>query len=369
MNKEFKILVERFYFEEMSSYSSRTKESYQTAINHFLARIGKRDRAYFTKQDILRYLNSEKLNKLEISTQNLYKRFLKKFFKWYGIEESFLQKIKKKREQIKEIRKSDLVSLKDVQTMLNNTDNLQHKCLLILNYETAARINETRHIRIEDITQYEQYASVFIGVSKTQQRNLPIIQSIPYINQWLNNHPLRQNKKAYLFIGKYHGSYQQYSTPGLYLIFKNCGVCLDKNVYPHLFRHSRITELAKYLTEAELCRFAGWVIGSKQVRRYVHLAQEDVENKILSIHGIKSLKQPEQKAILDVIKCPRCTYENSSLDKYCSRCGSVLDIKTVIKHQEKARELEEIIGASEIKQYIDKLFDEKVFKILDKKKE
>ena len=135
-----------------------------------------------------------------------------------------------------------------------------------------------------------------------------------------------------------------------------------------MFRHSRLTELAKYLTEAELCRFAGWSIGSNQVRRYVHLAQEDVENKILSIHGIKPLKQPEQKTILEIIKCPRCTYENSSLDKYCSRCGSVLDIKTVIKHQEKARELEEIISASEIKQYIDKLFEEKVFKILNKKK-
>ncbi|KKK45909.1 hypothetical protein LCGC14_1079550 [marine sediment metagenome] len=369
MNKQFRTLVDKFSFEEMNHYSPHTKDLYRTAINHFLARIGKREPAYFTKEDILRYLNSEKLNRLEISTQNLYKRFLKKFFRWYGIEDSFLQKIKKRREQIKEIRKSDLVSLQNVKTMLNNIDNLQYKCLLISCYETAARIDEIRNIRIEDITQYEQYASIFIGVSKTQQRSLPIVQSIPYINQWLNNHPLKQNKKAYLFMTKYKGSYQQYSRTGLYLIIKKCGKSLDKKIFPHLFRHSRLTELAKYLTEAELCRFAGWRIGSRQVRRYVHLSQEDVENKILSIHGIKPLRQPEQKTILELIKCPRCTYENSSLDKYCSRCGSVLDIKTVIKHQEKARELEEIISTSEIKQYIDKLFEEKVFTILDKKKD
>lgn len=367
MNKAYKTLVETFFFEEMTNYSDNSISAYKTAINHFLVRIGTRERAYFTKQDILRYLNSEKLKRLEISTQNLYKRLLKKFFSWYGIDRTFLQKIKKQKEPIKEIRKSDLVSLKDVKLMLENIDNLQYKCLIILNYETACRINEIRHIKIEDITQYEQYANVFLGVSKTQQRNLPIIQSVPYINQWLNNHPLKNKKDAPFFIRQYNGIYEKYSKPGLYLVIRKCGKFLDKKIYPHLFRHSRLTELAKYLTEAELCRFAGWRIGSNQVRRYVHLAQEDVENKILSIHGIKPLKQPEQKTVLEIIKCPRCTYENSSLDTYCSRCGSVLDIKTVIKHQKKAKELEEIISASEIKQYIDKLFEEKVFSILDKK--
>ena len=118
--------------------------------------------------------------------------------------------------------------------MLKNIDNLQYKCLIILNYETACRINEIRHIRIEDITQYEQYANVFLGVSKTQQRNLPIIQSGPYINQWLNNHPLKQNKKAYLFIANYRGSYQQYFKSGLYLVIKKCGKCLNKNIYPQI---------------------------------------------------------------------------------------------------------------------------------------
>ena len=366
MNSGFKTLVEKFFFEEMPHYSKNTKIIFKTAINHFLLSIKSRD---FTKQDILRYLNSEKLKSLEVSTRNLYKRNLKKFFKWYGIEASFLEKIKKQKEIIKEIRKSDLISLGNVKRMLKNTDNSKHKCLIILTYESAGRLNEIRNIRISDITQYEQYANVFLGVSKTQQRNLPIIQSVPYINQWLNNHPLRQDKDTSLFVSKYNGSFHQYSLLGLYFIIKKCAKCLDKNIYPHLFRHSRLTELAKYLTEAELCRFAGWIIGSKQARRYVHLAQEDVENKILSIHGIKPLKEPEQKTIVNIIKCPRCTYENSSLDKYCSQCGSVLDIKTVIKHQEKARELEQIISASEIKQYIDKLFDEKVFKILDKKKD
>lgn len=208
-----------------------------------------------------------------------------------------------------------------------------------------------------------------MSVSKTIQRNIPVIQAIPYINQWLNNHPQRDNPKAYLFIREYNKTYERYSRTGIYTIIKKVGECLEKNIYPHLFRHSRLTELAKYLTEAELCRFAGWSIGSRQVRRYVHLAHEDVENKILSIHGIKLPKESEPKEIIKTIKCPVCTYENSNIDTYCSRCGSVLDIKTAIKHQQKAKELEKRIDASEIKQYIDKLFEERVFKVLNKEKD
>ena len=116
-------------------------------------------------------------------------------------------------------------------------------------------------------------------MSKTKPRPIPIIYSIPYLSQWLNNHPNRDNPNASLFVRLYKGKYGQYTTTGLYLIIKNIAKCLNKEIYPHLFRHSRLTELAKHLTEAELCKFAGWVIGSKQARRYVHLAHEDVENK------------------------------------------------------------------------------------------
>lgn len=302
MNNQFKKIVDTYFFEEMNIYSVNSLIGHRTAINHFLGRIGKREPASFTKQDILRYFNSDKFQRLNASSQNLYKRHLKKFFRWYEIEDSFLQKIKKRREKLKTFRKGDLISLKDLEKMIKNTDSLQYKCLIIVLYETSGRVDEIRNIRIEDITQYESYTSIFLNISKTIQRNIPVIQAIPYINQWLNNHPKRDNPKAYLFLREYRKTYARYSRTGIYTIIKKVGECLKKNIYPHLFRHSRLTELAKYLTEAELCRFAGWSIGSKQVRRYVHLAHEDVENKILSIHGITLPKESEPKTVITTIK-------------------------------------------------------------------
>ena len=142
---------------------------------------------------------------------------------------------------------------------------------------------------------------------------------------------------------------------------------MNKKVYPHLLRHTGLTEMAKHLTEFQLKQLAGWTMDSKQASRYVHLSNQDLENKMLELHGIKPPEEQEEVTHIEIIRCPRCDFANSELDKYCSRCGSVLDIKTVLEHQQDAKELEQILNASDIKQYIDKLFEEKVFKILDKK--
>ena len=148
MNYEFTKLVDTFFFEETNNYSDNSIRAHKTTINHFLAKIGKCEPAYITKQDILRHLNSDKFKKLKITTQNLYKRHLKKFFRGYGIEEAFLDKIKKRREKFKTFRKRDLINYEGIQKIIKNTDNLQYKCLIIVLYETAGRIDEIRNIKI-----------------------------------------------------------------------------------------------------------------------------------------------------------------------------------------------------------------------------
>ena len=357
INNEFRDLVDNFFFEEMDSYSENSKKSYRSAINHFGRFI--KYNLDFNSNDILKYFNSDYFNKSNVTTQNLYKRHLKKYFRWKGIEEDFLAKIKKKREIKKVFRKEELLSPEDIRLMIENTDNLQYKCLIIVLYETAGREDEIRNIKIGDITQYDSYNTIFLSKTKTLQRNLPVIQSIPYINQWLNNHPQKNDNNSPFFGRKYSGEFKEYSRTGIYLIIKKKSAFLKKKVYPHLFRHSRLTELAKHLTDAELCRFAGWVIGSKQIRRYIHLVSEDVENKILSIHGITKKEELEQKSVIEVVKCPRCTYTNSSLDSFCSRCGCALSVKTLMKHEIKAAELERLIEKSDFKKYVDELFEKK----------
>jgi site-specific recombinase XerD len=67
-------------------------------------------------------------------------------------------------------------------------------------------------------------------------------------------------------------------------LVKSCG--LDKQVYPHLFRHSRATHLADKLTEAQMKILFGWAGNSDVPSVYVHLSGRDVEEALLRIYGI-----------------------------------------------------------------------------------
>ncbi|WP_456477768.1 hypothetical protein [Geoglobus ahangari] len=65
-------------------------------------------------------------------------------------------------------------------------------------------------------------------------------------------------------------------------------------------------------------KYMGWVLGTKMIKRYIHLADQDVENAILSLYG---LKPKNENWDLKVRKCPRCEFINDAESRFCSRCG------------------------------------------------
>ena len=67
-------------------------------------------------------------------------------------------------------------------------------------------------------------------------------------------------------------------------VAQNAGI--DKPINPHHFRHSRATDLAKKLTEAQLCQYMGWIQSSKEAATYVHLSGRDMDKAILTLHGL-----------------------------------------------------------------------------------
>jgi integrase/recombinase XerD len=61
---------------------------------------------------------------------------------------------------------------------------------------------------------------------------------------------------------------------------------LKKGVCTHLSRHSRATELASMLTEAQLKGHLAWVQESKAASKYVPLSGRDIDDVLLKAHGI-----------------------------------------------------------------------------------
>ena len=109
-------------------------------------------------------------------------------------------------------------------------------------------------------------------------------------------------------------------------IAKRAGI--KKNVHPHIFRHTKLTEMAKVLTDAELRIFAGWTKSSNMAAVYTHLNSNDVNNKILEKRGLINQEVQQEEKLLEPIKCTNCNNLNPVGNTICEFCNQILDPKT-----------------------------------------
>lgn len=152
-------------------------------------------------------------------------------------------------------------------------------------------------------------------------------------------HPLRDDPNAPVFITerKYDGNYlrlnEQTVNNMLNGLAEKAGV--KKNVYPHAFRHGRLTDLAKRgFNEMELRIFAGWTKESNMPATYLHLSGSGIEKKLFAKNGIIEDDNKEREEELKPVNCPRCKTKNPAGAKYCFTCSMVLDHKLAVEVQD-----------------------------------
>jgi len=177
----------------------------------------------------------------------------------------------------------------------------------------------------EDIEDRKHGKKIVID-GKTGARRLPLIRSVPHINDWLNKHP-NPEKNTPLWCKIQQGDaddplgYRYIREKILAKNMERAGI--DKPSNPHHYRHSRASHLATELKEAQLCEWFGWVQGSDVPARYVHLSGRDIDNAYDQLHGLYEPEDGEEEP--DVVECWRCEELNEPADRFCSRCGAALD--------------------------------------------
>jgi hypothetical protein len=110
---------------------------------------------------------------------------------------------------------------------------------------------------------------------------------------------------------------------GVWWIIQRCGerAKFEKRVYPHLLRHSRLTELARRGANEQVLKFyAGWSDTSDMPSVYCHLSAKDVDETIRAITTGKKVEHVVRPSKLLPKICPRCRTPNESTNQYCSKC-------------------------------------------------
>jgi integrase/recombinase XerD len=328
------------------------------------------------REDILLFLdsfrkdeNSDPLHKW-IGTYNQYTVLLIKFFKWLYYSDIEPNKRPKPQvvENIFQLRRkeqsiykpTDLWIVEDDLLFLKYCPSKRDKCYHMISRDTGCRPHEILKLRLRDITfkttagegEGYQYAEILIN-GKTGSRTIPLIDSIPFVKDWIDEHPQQGNLNAPLICGYARSIGRRIKPNSLAKIYDNykkglftklavtaeerertednitkedkqkIKELLKKPWNPYIRRHSALTEKSVILKEHILRQYAGWSIRSQMPQKYLHYFGNESSESILQAYGIIT-KEKQDIHKLRPKQCPNCNESNKPDSKFCAKCRMVL---------------------------------------------
>jgi site-specific recombinase XerD len=266
------------------------------------------------------------------STHEKFRRILKFYYKVdYGNNEHYPEAVnwfsvnvgKEKLGKETNMNMIEYLEEEEVQKLIEAAPTLQKKAFLACMFESGARPEEFLRLTNLD-TKVDSKGAVFMLRGKTGERRVRIISFVKLLQQWLELNPLRGQKQYPLWISTATNfKNQPLGLRGAQKIIEETlpkAGLTNKHRRLYILRHSRATHLANHLTEAQMCIFFGWQLGTKVVRRYIHLSGKDVDITLIALNeGAGQIKTEEYK--LKSILCKRCSETISVGMNFCSRCA------------------------------------------------
>jgi len=345
------------------------QKKYRYHLNKIVQIIPNKTLDQLNKTDIEELVTKIDDSKLAEWTKHDYRVAIKKFFTWFHNKDNedldewenpkIIKWLKIKRPKVAKKLPSELLTPQDIQFLVENSRGLREKALLLTLYESGARIGELRNLKIKDVV-FDDFGCLVNLFGKTGYRKVRLIGSTPAISQWLElQHPKKDDLNSYLFCNTHKKniggklSYQSIRDV-LQRLKRRTG--FKKPLNPHIFRHSRATELSEHLTDAQRCNFFGWIQGSQVCRVYTHL--QDTDRAILELNGLVEKDKNKDGRFKNII-CPRCKFSNPYGSEICKNCSMGLDIKSIEKYEDKQRLINKFLDPEELDRYL----GEKMLKI------
>ena len=192
-----------------------------------------------------------------------------------------------------------------------------------------------KHIRLKD-----KYGEGEIPhEAKTGTGPILLTTSFPYVRDWLNEHPFKNEPNSRLICNLINGA--PITADNIDKVMKQLReriirllangeinnkderekieyLLKTKKWNPYCIRHSAITADSDYLPEYALKKKVRWSMNSRQGSRYIKRRMGDeLKEQILKRNGI--IQQTETKVKLSILNCPRCELVNAIESKYYSK--------------------------------------------------
>jgi len=269
---------------------------------------------------------------------------MKAFYKWFreGKFKDIVAWVKTTRSRNNDKLPESLITEAEVRRMIEAANHPRDRAIISVMWEAGPRVSEFLTLNVRHV-QFDDVGTRLTMKGKTGMRRILLVDSTPYLAEWLASHPKRNKPEAALWVGigtVGRDEPLQYAALRKLLATLATKAGVKKGSNPHNFRHSRATALAKHLTEAQMDQYFGWVRGSDMPGTYVHLSGRDVDEAILKLRGLKAAEPPPESDLAPK-PCPRCGLANKATGRFCSRCGGALDLRAAMAIDEEQSSLDE----------------------------
>ena len=263
----------------MGGRSEVTIKNYRYAIIRFLNRYDEKTNiSKLTIDDIIKYFKKDFIDKgLSAATYNVNLAAVR-FFYLICFERS-ISKVLLPNSKLRK-RFPEIVTKELFLKIINNEDNIEHKCWLLLSFCCGLRISEVATIKIEDIYSKEHKLRVLGKGNKERFTILPDIV-IRFLRLFYQKKRYT-HKKGYLFIGQNVNNHICERTIGNYFSSLKKEYNLPPEITEHSLRHSFATY---FLMNGGDLLVLKSMMGHKSLNStsiYIHLSQN-----FNNIKGIK----------------------------------------------------------------------------------
>ncbi len=259
---------------ETKAYALNTARTYISLFEKFSNHFNDLDLLEIDEQMIQDYLQSLYRDKKSDSYIN---QMLNAIKFYYEVVEGMPNRFYSIDRPRKKTNLPKVISLEEVQSIIKNTNNIKHKCIVSLIYSAGLRRQELLDLKLEDIESKRMV--IRINNAKGFKDRYSILSQMvlndlrKYFKKW--------KPKKYLFEGP-HG--EKYSGESVAKIIKNAALKagIRKKITPHMLRHSFATHLLENGVDLRYIQSLLGHASTKTTEIYTHVAT----------HNIKDIKSP-----------------------------------------------------------------------------
>jgi integrase/recombinase XerD len=267
----------------------------------------------------------EDVDKKWITTWNYYLIHIKLFFRWLHnhngkaeeeilsqsewITPSFVKIKGKNTKRLSPYSDSEIWDQDELLTIVKYEPFTRNKAALMLFWDLDARNHEITMLKIKNIRLKEQYGEGDIPYqAKTGSGQIMLTCSFPYVRDWINEHPFKNEPEARLICNLHNGS--PVKPDAMWTMMKQ----LRKRIIRMLKDDSITNEKERQKLEY-LLKTKKW--NPYCIRHLKRRMGNELKRQILVYNGIIAENEIQRKP--SILVCYRCNFVNTIETKYCSK--------------------------------------------------